>query len=116
MAAKQNFTIEQGATFKSRLIWKTQTGQVIKLIGWSAKMQIRKTVDDPTVVLELSTVNGRIALGGTTGTVDLTIADEDSALMTPGTYVFDLLLEDPTGAKTRLIEGRITVAAGVTRG
>ena len=115
MAAKQNFTIEQGASFNQPLIWKAQSGQAIKLGGWAAKMQLRKTVDDQNVILELSTENGRIALGATTGVIALSVTDEDTALLTPGTYVYDLLMSAPDGSKTRLIEGSVLVKAGVTR-
>jgi len=63
-----NFTIEQGADWQLPLRW-TGAGLPVDLTGYTALMQFRPAVDDPKVLLELSTANGRILLGGQLGTI-----------------------------------------------
>ena len=64
--AKLKLTIYQGATFRKRLTWKgplpAQTP--IDLTGCTARMQVRPEVESSTVLLELTTANGGITLGG----------------------------------------------------
>ena len=78
-------------------------------------MHVRSNVASDTTALTLTTENSRIALGGTAGTVTLTIAASDTANLTPGLYVYDLELVSPTNVVTRLVEGNFKVKAEVTR-
>jgi hypothetical protein len=78
-------------------------------------MQVRSTAASSTIVLELTTANSRITLGGTAGTVDLLVAANVTAALTPGLYVYDLELVSGGGEVTRLIEGNFNVKAEVTR-
>lgn len=82
--AKLKFTIYQGATFRKRLTWKgplpAQTP--IDLTGCTARMQVRPEVESPTVLLELTTANGGITLGGVAGTIELFVSDDASTLFT----------------------------------
>ena len=55
-----------------------------------------------------------ITLGGTAGTVVISLSDEVTASLPTGTYVYDLELTSSTGSKTRLLEGTFVVDAGVT--
>lgn len=82
-----NFTIYQGATFRAPLERVTvpypvreECGQLVKACsgdpvpdtdkvpedytGCTARMQLRREIDDPEVLLELSTANGGIELDG----------------------------------------------------
>lgn len=55
-----------------------------------------------------------IVLGGSAGTVVISLSDEVTADLTPATYVYDLELHSSTGDKTRLIQGPFIVDAEVT--
>ena len=116
MAEKLKLEIEQRASFRRRLVWKGSNGKPINLSNWTALLQVRKTYDNETVIIELSTANGRIVLGELTGTIDLIITYEDTALLVPDTYEYDLLLSAPDGSKDRLVEGKFVVTPGVSRG
>lgn len=61
-----------------------------------------------------ATLSANIALGGTAGTIVLSLSDEVTASLTAGTYFYDIELHSPTGAKTRLLEGTFIVSAEVT--
>lgn len=115
--AKLKFTIYQGATFPKRLRWKgplpAQTP--IDLTGCTARMQVRAEIGSPTVLLELTTENGGITLGGTAGTIDLYVGATATAAFTWEGGVFDLEIEFPGGDVRRLAQGSISVSPEVTR-
>lgn len=115
MAAKQNFTIEQGATFKKRMIWRNKNGRPIDLTGYTAKMQLRTAASSSTSILDLLTSNSRITIDGTHGIIDLLVSATDTAALSVMTAVYDLILTSPTGTVTRLLEGKITITPGVSR-
>lgn len=83
--------------------------------GYTARMQARDAHTAPSVLVELTTENGRIALGGAAGTIQLTIAATDTALLPSGLYVYDLELASAGGVVTRLLEGGCAVEPEVTR-
>ncbi len=114
--AKLKLTIYQGATFKRRLRWMDAARQPIDLTGCTARMQIREEVEATAVLLGLTTENARIALGGATGTVDLTISAADTAAISWSAGVWDLEIVHPGGAVTRLAQGSCVVSPEVTRG
>lgn len=119
-AATFNFTdefrIEQGVD-SSRLfeISEEETGVPVSLVGYSAKMQVRKSATAPDVLLELSTTNGGIALGGTAGTVELKFTKERTAGATWTGGVYDLELTSGSGSTFRFIEGGMELSREVTR-
>lgn len=114
---KDPLTIYQGATFHKRFIWQSASGSPIDLTGCTARMQVRAKVTDPAVLIELTTEDGGLTLGGATGTIDLEISDEDTRVITSWKGgVWDLLITFPSGETYRIVEGTIVVSPGVTRG
>jgi hypothetical protein len=115
--AKLKLTIYQGATFRKRLRWSAG-GAPIDLTGCTARMQVRPEVDSPTVLIDLTTENSGIALGGAAGTVDLYIGATSTAAITWESGVFDLEIVHPgvmPDEVTRIAEGSVTVSPEVTR-
>lgn len=86
----------------------------VNLTGYTARMNIRSTVDATTILHSLTTENSGIALGGAAGTVDLLISATNTALFTFGTAVYDLELISGT-VVTRLLSGNVTLSKEVTR-
>lgn len=76
-----NCEIYVGATLGLTLTW-TADGSPVNLTGYTADFKIKSLYG--TVVLEHSTTNGRIALGGSLGTLTLTVAADTSGLPGPG--------------------------------
>ena len=113
-ATTYDITIEQGATF-SQLITYKESGVAINLTGYTARMQVRSTLESATSVVELTTANSRIALGGAAGTITLTISATDTASLTAGRGVYDLELVSGSGIVTRLLQGVATISRNVTR-
>lgn len=111
-AGQWNFTADQGATLSKVLTYTDDAGTPINLTGYSARMMLRDRVSSSTVVLELTTGNGRIALGGVAGTVTLDVAASDMTMS--GTYVYDLELVQGVTVE-RLVMGEIVIRPEVTR-
>ena len=106
--------VPQGATFSRVIIWKAD-GDEVNLTGYAARAQIRPSASSATTTLSLTTENSRITLGGTAGTITLSISATDTAAITAGRYVYDLELVSAGGIVTRLLQGIVTVSANVTR-
>lgn len=109
-AVKKNLLIEKGATFTLSLTWKDAKGRPINLTGYSAVMEIRNEYGG-TSLLSLSTVNGKIVLGGALGTIKATIEDQDTAVLTFDAGVYTLKLTAPDSTSKRLMQGSVTVSA-----
>jgi hypothetical protein len=113
LAGRYDITVEQGSTFNLTLTYKDQRGYVIDLSGYSARMQLRTSAASNTVVLDLTTANGRIAIDGTAGKISLLIAAADTAGLS-GTGVYDLELVNGAIVQ-RILEGSYTISPEVTR-
>lgn len=109
MAITANLSIDQGSTFSASLSI-TSTGNIpFDLTGWTAASQIRKTYTSSVA----QTFNAVINVP-TAGIVNLELTDEMSAVLKPGRYVYDVVIEK-NGEIYRAIEGIVTVNASVTR-
>ena len=115
MAAKYDIVCDQGATFSRQLTWLDDSSSAVNLTGYTARMQVRETVESSSTLLSLTTENSRIALGGTAGTITLTVTAADTAAVVAGHYVYDLELVSGSGTVYRLVQGCFTVDAEVTR-
>lgn len=113
-AGLYNFAAEQGATLERVITYTDPDEVVIDLSDYTAMMQVRTTAASGTVILELSTGSG-ITIDGPEGTLTLLVDADDMAALTPAVYVYDLEITAPDDKVTRLIEGKFTVKAEVTR-
>jgi hypothetical protein len=114
-AAAYNFVIEQGATLDKTFVWKDSTGTIINLTGYTARMQIRQTVSSSTILLDLSTLNGRIVITALSGQIRLLVSAADTGAITWQRGKYDLELVSSTGVVTRLLYGEVEVSKEVTR-
>lgn len=115
MAAKYDIVCDQGATFSRELAWLDDSSNPVNLTGYTARMQVRETVESSSALLSLTTENSRISLGGTNGKITLLVSATDTAAVVAGHYVYDLEVVSGLGTVTRLIQGCFTVDAEVTR-
>lgn len=116
-AGLYNIVADQGSTFSRTILWKDPAKKPILLAGYTARMRVRATPSSPTVVLELTTENGRISLGETDGSITLTASDEVMATIPSDKYVYDLEMVAPTSNiyVYKLLYGNFVVRAEVTR-
>lgn len=115
-AGKLKLAIEQGATFRKLLTWKTgATPVAVDLTGCTARMQIRSDIASATPLVTLTTENGGIALGGVAGTIEIIITAAATAAFTWTTGVYDLEVVLANGDVRRLVYGAVSVSPEVTR-
>jgi len=115
-AGYHHFIIEQGATFGQTLTLKDSSDTLINLTGYaSAEMDLRETPESSSEVLTLTTANSRIALGGSAGTVTLSITAADTASLTAGEGVFDLEITDGSSRVYRILEGTYAIRRNISR-
>ena len=118
-ATKHPLKIEQGTDFSDLTYWKTGTSLAdatpVNLTGWTARMQIRSRIDSPTVLKELTTVNGGIVLGGALGSIEIKMTNAETAALTWVSAVYDLELVAPGNVVRRHFYGSVSVSPEVTR-
>ena len=78
-------------------------------------MQVRRDIEDSTVIIELSTSNGGISITSATGGImQLSLSSTQTAALTLG-GVYDLELINSSGAIERLLRGEFVLDKEVTR-
>lgn len=107
--------IEKGATYRNTLYWKDSLNVPIDLTGCTAKLQVRDTIDTVIPSLELSTLNGGIIITSLLGKIDLYVTSDITTLLVGTGGVYDLEIYLANGDITRLIEGKVSYKAEVTR-
>lgn len=119
MAARYDFTIDQGSYWTRLITWKDADGDPIDLTGYTARLQWRKRYEDDAV-LEITTENGGITLGGVDGTIQLDIFAGDTSPITingdTATFLYDLeMIPGSESTAHRLLQGKFTLTREVTR-
>lgn len=118
-AHKLNLKIEQGATFKELLTRKAgdkvATVVPVDLTGCTARAQFRSEIESTEVLLELTTENGRIQLGGPAGTIRILLDAATTAAITWESGVYDLEIVFADGHVDRYLAGSVAVSKEVTR-
>jgi hypothetical protein len=102
--------IEQNATFSTTVNVVDSAGAAVNLYGYSASTQMRKSYYATSFTTITSTITGNA-----NGEITLSMTAANTANLTAGRQVFDLLITSPTGIKTRVIEGIIVISPGVTQ-
>lgn len=110
MAAYTELNIEQYATFSTTVNVEDTQGAALNLSGYSAASQIRKSYYSSSANNFTATVTGTA-----NGEITLSMTAANTANLTPGRYLYDLVITAPSGVKTRVVEGIVNVLAGVTQ-
>lgn len=115
-AFKHNIKLDQGATNRELFTWKTGTPAVpVDLSGCTARSQVRATKDSTEVLVELSTTDDSIVLGGALGTVELIFSPESTIGATWKSGVYDVEITLSNTDIRRLVEGSVSLSSEVTR-
>lgn len=114
LAGNHNFTIDQGAHFESLITVRNEDDSLFDFTDYTARMQIRLEVDSDDYVVELTTENGGIVLGGDEGTLRV-VMDAESTDLINREGVYDIEIIDNTDKVYRLLKGKIRLNLEVTR-
>lgn len=110
MAVFTELNIEQYASFSTTINVEDVQGDAINLTGYTAASQIRKSYYSTTANNLTATVTGTA-----NGEITLSMTAANTANLTPGRYLYDLVITAPDTTKTRVVEGIVNVLAGVTK-
>jgi hypothetical protein len=125
IAGIYNLTCEQGTTF-SRLIEIEQpdlvndpSGQTYieySLVGYRARMQVRRTVDNANYLVSLTSENGglRVIPGIYENQIQMFMSASVTASINQS-GVYDLEIVDAEGTVSRVLQGSFTLIPEVTR-
>ena len=109
-AGYQELFIEQGTDYATTITLDGVNGMPFNLSNYIAKSQIRKSYYSSSANSFTASVTG-IA----NGEITLSMTAANTANLTPGRYLYDLVITAPSGTKTRVVEGIVNVLAGVTQ-
>ena len=110
MAAFSELNLEQYANFSTTINVEDTSGTAINLFGYSAASQIRKSYYSTTATNFTASVTG-VA----NGEVTISMTAANTANMSAGRYLDDLVITSPASVKTRVVEGIVVVLPGVTQ-
>jgi len=110
---RYNINVYKGTTFSLAPVWKIDNLPV-DITGYTAKMQVRASADS-SVIVELSTSNGRAVISGALGKTTLTLTASETTALAAGNYFYDLNLTSPSAVVTKILEGSFVVEVSVTQ-
>jgi hypothetical protein len=107
-----NLVINSGADFsQSFTLEGTDSNSALNLTGYDVNAQFRKWSGSSTSVSFGTTITSP----PTSGQIYLTLSAQDTLPLKAGRYVYDIVVSDNYGVKTRVVEGMVLVREGVTR-
>lgn len=111
-----NFIVEQGAGFDRTFTYYQADGKTpVDLTGYLARMQARLSTDATEKLIDLTTENGGIVLGGAAGTVRVIIPEMLTKTLTFNEAGYDLELI-PSGADPdKFLRGTIMLEREYTK-
>ena len=110
MAAYSELNIEQYASFSVIINVDDVGGDAINLTGYTANSQIRKSYYSSSANTLTATITGT-----SNGEITLSMTSTNTANLTPGRYLYDLVITAPDTTRTRVVEGIVNVLPGITR-
>ena len=108
MAATYNITINQNADFR-RSFQVKEDDIILDITNYSFSGRLKASFNDDSYVDFVASVTD-----GPAGTFSILLTDTVTAAMSPGTWVYDIMMTDAANDKTRLIQGNAFVKQGVT--
>lgn len=90
-------------------------GMPVNLNNYSARMQIRESVDSETIIHSATTENGGIVLDNVYKTITITIPASATSEFSFSTSVYSVELYTPNGQVVPFLAGNLTLVPEVTR-
>jgi hypothetical protein len=111
MGAYTDLALDQGSDFQSTLDLVGNDGSPINVAGYRFASQIRKSYYSVNATANIIVTVVNSANGNTVLSLDAA----NTANITPGRYLYDIIMQDTSNVTSRIVEGIITVNPGVTK-
>jgi hypothetical protein len=110
LAAYSEIQVEQYSTFSTTINVQDSTGAAANLFGYTANSSIRRSFYS-----ESSTDFFASVTGVANGEITISMTAANTANLTVGRSLYDVIITSSNGTKTRVVEGIVNVLPGVTR-
>ena len=111
MTVVLNIFINQGADFSTVLNIVDSNNLALNLTGHTVLAQIRKTYGSTTSTSFTTAIDS----DPSTGKATISLTDTQTTALEEGRYVYDVLITNSSGIKTRAVQGIATVSPSVSR-
>jgi len=111
MAIKANIVIDQGSDFTAEIQLLDSDGDPYDLSNHTITGSMRKNYASSTAVDFVCTPRQDPTTGFMFVSLDNTVTED----IEPGRYLYDVVVEDAIGTRTRVVEGIATITPGITR-
>lgn len=107
-AAEYNITVSQNADFVRTFQLKS-AGSVEDITGYSFEGKIKKNFNETDSTSFTTSITD-----ATDGQWTVSLTDVQTAALAPGDQVYDIVMTDDSGTKTRLLQGKAYISQGVS--
>jgi hypothetical protein len=110
VASIANLYIDAGSTYSNIITVASATGSTLDLTGYTVASQMRKSAASSTYYNFTASVHD-----AATGKVRLQLTSTQTSAIPAGRYLYDIeITNTSTSAKTRILEGIVTVTPEIT--
>lgn len=110
LALVNDLAIEQGSLFSLGMTVQQPKGTAYNLTGFTARASLKQNYTDTNPIISFTVA----ILVPTDGTLNVSLSSTQTASLTPGDYVWDLLIDNGAGTVIRLVQGAVIVTPRVT--
>jgi hypothetical protein len=110
MATISNLFVDAGADYSNIITVSATSGQALNLTGYSVASQMRKSYQSSTSYNFTSSI-----YDAANGKVRLQLNSTQSSAIPAGRWLYDVEITSPSGTKTRVVEGIVTVTPQITQ-
>ncbi len=104
-----NMTIQRRSDHAIQLVFKDSNNSAINLTGFTVEAQVWEETRNTKYADWTITYTNR-----STGTIDMSLTDTQTATFSPSLLKYDVLLTNPSGLKEYYLEGDIFMQEGYT--
>lgn len=110
MATVSNLFVDAGASYSNIITVAATNGQPLNLTGYSVASQMRKSYQSSTAYNFTASI-----FSAEQGKVRLQLSPQQSEAIPAGRWLYDVEITSPSGSKTRVVEGIVTVNPQITQ-
>jgi hypothetical protein len=110
MATISNLFVDSGSDYSNIITVGSTSGQPLNLSGYSVASQMRKSYSSSTAYAFTASI-----YDAATGRVRLQLSASASSVIPAGRWLYDVEITSPSGAKTRVVEGIVTITPQITQ-
>lgn len=110
MATVANIFVDRDSDYSNIITVSSSSGAPLNLTGYTVASQIRKSYSSSIAYNFTSSI-----FNAASGQVRLQLAASASRDIPPGRYLYDVEITSPSGTKTRVVEGIVTVTPEITQ-